>query len=139
MRATLAVGRCMRIPTSVVAVVLLLAIPMIASFMSFVSDSTIKRSPRMNIFPVTSRLEAITVVSVVVEMNDSFKKLSAATYGTAPTVKPSILTFPPTSMFAVVMRPVAVFVNRTTFVVAFPISVMFCRDNAVPPVAVSRF
>ena len=128
----------MRIPTSVVAVVLLFAIPMIASFMSFVSDSTTKRSPRMNIFPVTSRLEVITVVSVVVEMNESFKKLSEATYGTAPAVKPSILTFPPTSMFAVETKPVVVFVNRTTFVVAFPRSVIPCNVKFPPPVANSK-
>ena len=63
----------MRIPTSVVATVLLFAIPMIASFMSLDSDSTINLSPRINIFPVTSRLDAMRVASAVVVMNESFK------------------------------------------------------------------
>ena len=58
----------MIIPTSVVDVVLLFAIPMIASFINFVSDSTMKRSPRMNIFPVTSKLELITVPLAVAEI-----------------------------------------------------------------------
>ena len=74
-RATFAVGRCMRIPTSVVETVLLLAIPMIASFINVVSDSMTKRSPRMKILPVTSRFELIIVESDVFVMNVSSKSV----------------------------------------------------------------
>ena len=125
-------GFCMMIPLSVVDDVLLFAIPMIASFINFVSDSTINLLPRIKIFPVTSRLEDITVASPVVVINESFKNLSAATYGTLPAVKPSILRSPPTSMFAVVTRPVVAFENCTTFVVVFPLSVTPWRSVTIP-------
>ena len=101
----------MRIPTSVDAIVLLFAIPIIASLTNFVSDSTTKRSPRTNILPVISRFDVIKVLSFVVEINESRKKLSESTYGILDVDNPLILKSPPISAFAEVINPVTSFAN----------------------------
>ena len=46
--------------------------------------------------------------------------------------KPTILTSPPTSTFAVVTRPVVALENCTTFVVTFPLSVTPWRSVTIP-------
>ena len=110
-------------PTSVVAVILLLAIPIIASLTNLVSDSTTKRLPRKNMFPVTSRLDVISVVSFVVEIKESLRKLSESTNGILDELKPPIFKSPPTSAFAKVTKPVVGLLNWAVFVVALPRSV----------------
>ena len=93
-------------------------------------DSTVYEFPTVTIFPRTSRLDEITIVSFTRPISESSRKFPAPTIGILFSVSPSMEISPPTLMLDVVTRPVVAFSNSTVPEVALPFVIISSRLEA---------